>query len=219
MPSSDRASDVTGVVIAGGRSSRMDHREKTLVDLAGKPMIGRIIARLRPQVRHLVINANGEPQRFAPFGLPVVADQMEGREGPLAGLQAGLAWARRETPNARFVASVAADTPFIPDDLVARLRAALEEAEAFSAIAASAGEATPIIGVWSIALADALAEHLAEGVRAVHSFAAAQGSVVVDFPFIDVGGESVDPFFNVNTPDDLAKARALLARAAEPARG
>ena len=208
---------MTGVVIAGGRSSRMDHREKALLDLAGEPMIERVIDRLRPQVGRMVINANGDPKRFAQFGLPIVADTIEGHEGPLAGLQAGLQWARAETPDARFIASVAADTPFIPDDLVARLLAALDDAVASSAIASSGGEWTPVVGLWSVALADALAEAMRQGVRAVHRFATAQGSAVVEFPFVEIGGEPIDPFFNVNTPADLEKARALLA--AEQARG
>jgi molybdenum cofactor guanylyltransferase len=209
--------DVTGVVIAGGRSARMDHREKALLDLAGEPMIKRIAERLRPQVGRMVINANGDPKRFVQFELPIVADTIEGHEGPLAGLQTGLQWARAETPDARFIASVAADTPFIPDDLVARLLAALKDAGASSAIASSGGEWTPVVGLWSVALADALAEALRQGVRAVHRFATARGSAVVEFPFVEIGGERIDPFFNVNTPADLEKARALLA--AEQARG
>lgn len=220
MPTSDQQSDVTGVVIAGGRSARMEHREKALLDLAGAPMIGRIIERLRPQVGRLVINSNGDPHRFRAFGLPVVADQLESREGPLAGLQAGLVWVQRETPDARFIATVAADTPFIPRDLVARLLAAIENEGALSAIASSAGEWTPVVGVWSLSLTEALTAALRDGVRAVHRFATAQGSAVVDFPFVEIGGERVDPFFNVNTPDDLARARGLLAvEAKETTRG
>jgi molybdopterin-guanine dinucleotide biosynthesis protein A len=221
MPASDPQSDVTGVVIAGGQSSRMGHSEKALLDLAGAPMLGRVIARLRPQVGRVIINANGDLSRFATFGLPVIADRMEGRPGPLAGLQAGLEWARINTPDARFVASVAADTPFIPDDLVARLLAAIAGTGATSAIASSGGAWTPVVGVWSVALADRLADALQVGVRAVHRFAEAQGSTVVEFPHREIGGERVDPFFNVNTPEDLEKARALIAAhsVAEIARG
>jgi molybdopterin-guanine dinucleotide biosynthesis protein A len=206
MPKNDRARDVTGVVIAGGRSSRMDHREKALLDLAGEPMIKRVVERLRPQVGRMVINANGDPKRFAQFGLPIFADTIEGHEGPLAGLQAGLQWARAETPDARFIASVAADKPFIPEDLVARLLAALKDAGASSAIASSGGEWTPVVGVWSVALSDTLAEALRQGVRAVHRFATEKGGAVVEFPFVEIGGEPIDPFFNVNTPDDVATA-------------
>ncbi len=221
MPRGEPKSDVTGVVIAGGRSARMGNREKALLDLGGAPMIKRVINRMRPQVGCMVINANGDAARFAPFSLPVAADVLEGHAGPLAGLQAGLLWARRETPEARFVASVAADTPFLPSDLVARLLRAIEAAGTSCAIAASGGAWTPIVGVWSVALAEELSGALRQGVRAVHRFAAAQGSTVVDFPPVEIGGESVDPFFNVNTAEDLEKARALLAAqgAAETARG
>ena len=211
MSKPDPNCEVTGVLIAGGSSARMGHREKALLDLAGRPMIEHVIDRLRPQVGRMVINANGDAERFAPFGLPVVADVIAGHAGPLAGLQAGLAWARRETPDARFVASVAADTPFIPGDLVAHLLAALEDARTTSAIASSGCEWMPIVGVWAVELAGALADALRQGVRAVHRFAKAQRSAIVDFPFVEVGGESVDPFFNVNTPEDLEKAHALLA--------
>jgi molybdenum cofactor guanylyltransferase len=172
---------------------------------------------MRPQVKRLAINANGDPSRFARFELPVVPDTIEDWPGPLAGLLAALEWARRETPDARFVASAAADTPFLPHDLVARLLAAIEHERTSSAIAASDGTWTPIVGVWSVALADELAEALRQGVRAVHRFATAQKSAVVDFPPTQVGEESVDPFFNVNTPEDLEKARALVAL--ESARG
>jgi molybdopterin-guanine dinucleotide biosynthesis protein A len=221
MPARDPQRDVTGVVIAGGRSSRMGHREKALLDLAGEPMLGRVSDRLRAQVGRMVINANGDPARFAAFGLPVIADRMEGHPGPLAGLHAGLEWARRETPEAHFIASVAADTPFIPVDLVARLLAAIGDTGATSAIASSSGAWTPVVGVWNIALADALADALRVGVRAVQRFAEAQGSAVVEFPHLEIGGDQIDPFFNINTPEDLEKARALVAAhgAAETARG
>jgi molybdenum cofactor guanylyltransferase len=209
--------EVTGVVIAGGRSTRMEGREKALLDLGGEPMIGRVVARMRPQVQRLAINANGDPARFAPLGLPVVPDTIEDQPGPLAGLLAGLEWARRETPSARFLASIAADTPFLPDNLVMRLLAALEAERATCAIAASGGEWTPIVGVWSVALAEALGEALRHGMRAVHRFAAAQASAVVDFPPIHIAGESVNPFFNVNTPEEFERARALFS--AEMARG
>jgi molybdenum cofactor guanylyltransferase len=209
--------EVTGVVIAGGRSTRMGNRDKALIDLAGRPMIAHVIDRMRPQVGRLAINANGDPSRFARFALPIVPDTIEDWPGPLAGLLAALEWARRETPDARFVASVAADTPFLPHDLVARLLTAIDNERTSSAIAASGGAWTPIVGVWSVALADAVTEALRQGVRAVHRFATAQKSAVVDFPPVQADGETVDPFFNVNTPEDLEKAVALVGL--ERARG
>ena len=201
---------VTGVIIAGGRSTRMGGREKALIELAGRPMIGHVIGRMLPQVDRLAINANGDASRFAPFGLPVVPDTLADQPGPLAGLLAALEWARCETPDARYVASVAADTPFVPDSLVTRLLAAIEGERASCAIAASGGASTPVVGVWNVGLAGALAEALHQGVRAVHRFAAAQRSAVVEFAPIQIAGERIDPFFNVNSADDLERARALL---------
>jgi len=212
-----KTGQVTGLILAGGRSRRMGGVDKALLDLAGQPMLGRVIERLRPQVKRIVVNANEDTARFESFGLPVIADRMEGHLGPLAGLQAGLDWARRETPDARCVASVAADTPFIPADLVARLLTAIADTGATSAIASSGGALTPVVGVWSLALADALADALRAGTRAVHRFAEEQGSAIVEFPFVEIGGDRIDPFFNVNTPEDLEKARTLLAT--ETARG
>lgn len=209
--------EVTGVLLAGGRSSRMGGREKALLDLAGQPMLLHVLARLRPQVGRIVINANGDPARFAGYCLPVVADAVGGYAGPLAGLSAGMAWAAAETPEARYVATAPADSPFLPTDLVVRLLAAVRAANAACAIAASGGERHPVAGVWNLDLAPALARSLADGVRALHRFADAQGCAVVDFAPQTIGGAHVDPFFNVNTPADLEKARALAA--AEAAHG
>jgi molybdopterin-guanine dinucleotide biosynthesis protein A len=212
-------SEVSGLLLAGGRSSRMGGREKALLDIAGTPMLLHVLARLRPQVGRIVINAHGDPARFSGHCLPVVADSVEGYAGPLAGLHAGLAWARRETPDARFVASVPVDTPFLPPDLVARLKAALLAKDVSCAIAASDGERHPVAGLWRVEIADALAAALQQNVRALHRFADAQHCAVADFGPLDIGGASVDPFFNVNTPADLERARALASESSESARG
>lgn len=217
---SDSAADVTGGVtgalLAGGRSTRMGGQEKAMLAMAGKPMLAHVIARLAPQVGALVINANGDPGRFAPFDLPVVADTIEGYAGPLAGLQACLAWAQREAPQARYVATVPADTPFLPVDLVARLKTALRSARARAAIAASAGKRHPVVGLWDVGLANDVASALQHGVRAVHRFAEAQGAAIADVPLIEIADTTIDPFFNVNTPADLERANALLAQAHSP---
>jgi molybdenum cofactor guanylyltransferase len=218
MPVGHPDSEVTGLVLAGGRSSRMRGREKGLIDIAGRPMLLRVIARLAPQVGRIVINANGDPARFSGHCLPVVADTVEGYAGPLAGLHAGMAWARRETPEARYLASVPVDTPFFPANLVGSLKTALQETQASCAIAASGSERHPVAGLWSVALIDALAKALQDGIRALHRFAEAQHCAVVEFPMVEIGGVEVDPFFNVNTPGDLERARALLL-AQEGARG
>lgn len=221
MRASEIDSDVTGVLLAGGRSSRMGGREKALLDIAGKPMLLHVLARLRPQVGRIVINANGDPARFSGHCLPVIADSIEGYAGPLAGLHAGMAWARRETPEARFVASVPVDSPFLPLDLVARLKAALLDKGSSCAIAASNGERHPVAGLWRVDLADDLAAALQQNVRALHRFADGQRCAVAEFAPVDVGGVTLDPFFNVNAPADLERARAIVARkpTSETARG
>ncbi len=209
--------DVTGVLLAGGRSSRMGGREKALLDIGGKPMLLHVLARLRPQVGRIVINANGDPARFSGYCLPVVADSIEGYAGPLAGLHAGMAWARGETPEFHFIASVPVDCPFLPLDLVGRLKSALLDANSSCAIASSKGERHPVAGLWRVELADAVTEALEQNVLALHRFADAHACAVADFAPVSIAGVSVDPFFNVNAPADLEKARGLFA--AEAARG
>lgn len=195
--------------------------DKSTLKLAGKPLVERVIARLRPQVQRILISSNEPPDRFAGYCLPVVADAEAEREGPLSGLAAALHWARRETPEAAFVATVPVDAPFLPADLVARLFAGTETSHASCAIAASGGRLHPVFGLWRLDLAQAADAALKEGVRAMHRFAAAQSCAVVEFGFERVGGLALDPFFNVNTPDDLAQAETLLAHLAgeETARG
>jgi len=211
MSRAGKAATVTGALLAGGRSSRMGGREKGMLAVAGKPMLAHVIARLGPQVGRMVINANGDPARFAGFRLPVVADTVEDHPGPLAGLHACLAWARSETPEARYVATVPVDTPFLPADMVARLLAGLQQAGARAAVAASGGERHPVAGLWDVTLVGDVADALQHGVRAMHRFAETHGAAVVDFPLMRVADATIDPFFNVNTPADLEKAGALLA--------
>lgn len=210
MRQAETDSEVTGVVLAGGRSSRMGGQEKAVLDLAGRPMIQHVLVRLRPQVGRIVVNANGDPARFSGYCLPVVADSIEGYAGPLAGLHAGMAWAVAETPEAKFVASVAVDSPFIPTDLIARLKAALLAADAPCAIASSGGERHPVAGLWRVELLGALTASLEQDMRALHRFADAQGCAIAAFEPVDIGGTPVDPFLNVNAPADLDGARALL---------
>jgi molybdopterin-guanine dinucleotide biosynthesis protein A len=158
-------------------------------------------------VDELVLNANGDPARFAGFGLPVVPDSVPGFAGPLAGVLAGLDWAAAQRPEARWVASVATDTPFFPEDLVTRLRGAAEREGAEVACAASRGRAHPVFALWDVRLAPALRHALTmEGVRKIDRWTAGRRTVTVEFP----SGEA-DPFFNLNTPEDVAEAERLLA--------
>ena len=203
-------SPVIGVLLAGGQSRRMGGGDKTLLQLGGKPILGRVIDRLAPQVDALVLNANGDPSRFAAFGLPVVPDVVEGFAGPLAGVLTGLDYAREQHPEAEWVVTAATDAPFLPRDLVARLLAAVEDAGADLACASSDGRVHPVIGLWPVRLADDLRAAMAEGVRKVDVWTARHRLVEVPF-----ATDPVDPFFNANRPDDLAEAERLLAELGE----
>jgi molybdopterin-guanine dinucleotide biosynthesis protein A len=207
-------SAVTGVVLAGGQSRRMGGGDKGLLDLAGKPMLGHVIDRLSPQVGSMVINANGDPSRFATFGLPIVTDTVSGFVGPLAGVLAGMRWSADNASAARWIATVAGDAPMLPLDLVSRLTAAVAARETAIALARSAGEVHPVIGLWPVALADDLETALKDGVRKVLHWTDRHGTVEVDFPITRVGRIEVDPFFNANTPQELDALRAMLAKTA-----
>ena len=206
---------ITGVLLAGGLSRRMfegnaSGGDKGLLDIAGQSMLGHVIGRLAPQAGRLVINANGDPARFRAFNLPVAADTVTGHPGPLAGVLAGMRWSLEHAPQATHIATVSTDAPFVPLDLVARLAAGLTSAQI--ALAASGGELHPVIGLWPVALADDLEAALNSGTRKVLAWTDRHGTTSVAFDFLNLGGEKVDPFFNANTPAELAQARALLSR-------
>jgi len=195
-----RAALPVGVILAGGLARRMGGGDKGLLPFAGGTLLGAVIARVRPQVTALALNANGDPGRFAAYGLPVLADPVPGQPGPLAGLLAAMDWAAAQ--GAAQVLTLPTDTPFLPHDLVARLIAA---APGRAAIAATAGGgAHPVIGLWPVTLAPVLRSHLQTGERRVGAFAAAVGAAKVPFPPGPPGPP--DPFLNLNTPEELAAA-------------
>ena len=204
---------VTGVIVAGGLSRRMGGGDKTLLDLGGGTMLGCIIERLRPQVGALIINANGDASRFAAFGLPVVPDEITDYAGPLAGMLAGMRWSLACAPSARHIATVSSDAPFLPADLIARMSSAIENRSDAIALARSPDGLQPVIGLWPVALADDLQAGLAAGWRKILAWAERHAITQLDFPQIDIGGRTVDPFFNANTPEDFALVRELLGRA------
>jgi molybdopterin-guanine dinucleotide biosynthesis protein A len=180
--------------------------DKSLRPLAGRPLLDHVIDRLRPQVQALVLNANGDPARFARFGLPVIPDSIPDFAGPLAGILAGLDWTAENRLDCGFVVSAATDAPFLPDDLVCRLVGAMQAAGAELACAASGGQPHPVIGLWPVRLRDALREALVEeGIRKVDQWTARYRLATVSFP-----DRPVDPFFNANGPEDLEQAHVLL---------
>lgn len=210
-------STIGGVLLAGGLSRRMGGGDKALLDLGGRPLIRHAIERLAPQVGTLILNANGDPARFTPLGLPIVPDETTDFAGPLAGVLAALHWFAREHPGTFAVASVSADAPFVPRDLCLRLAEALAAyPDAGAAVAQSRGQHHHVIGLWRPRVAVEIAAALSRGARKAEAMVDQLGAVAVPFADVAIGGVPVDPFFNVNTPEDLAFAEAVVARALSP---
>jgi molybdenum cofactor guanylyltransferase len=198
-------SRVVGVVLAGGLARRMGGGDKGLIALGGRPILDHVIERLSGQVERMVINANGEPARLGAYGLPIVADSVEGFAGPLAGVLAGLEWTARQYPGAEWIVTAATDTPFFPRDLVSRFEQAVATAPADMACAASAGRHHPVFGLWPVALGPDLRHAMTrDNIRKVDAWTARHRLAVAEF-----AAEPYDPFFNVNRPDDLAEAERI----------
>jgi len=201
------ALDIPGVLLAGGLARRMGGGDKPMRTIAGRTILDRVIARLNPQCNGLVLNANGDPARFAAFGLPVIADGVADFPGPLAGILAALDWAAANRPDVKLVLSAAGDCPFLPRDLVSRLHGALEAEKAELAVAASDGQSHPVIGLWSVALREQLRHALVvEDIRKIDRWTARYKLATVTWPT-----SPLDPFFNANTMDDIAEAERLAA--------
>jgi len=199
-----------GIILAGGLASRMGGGDKGRLMLGDRTILAHVIDRLSPQGGGLALNANGDPARFADLGLPVVADSIEGYAGPLAGVLAGLDWAAGQ--GADHIVTAAADTPFLPRDLVVRLAAAAEGEGTTIALAATPDPERgrvrhPTFGLWPVALRDDLRTALLDGLRKVVLWTDRHGAATAMFPV-----EPFDPFFNVNTPEDLSRARDMLDR-------
>ncbi|MBU2981870.1 molybdenum cofactor guanylyltransferase MobA [Lentibacter algarum] len=191
-----------GVILAGGRATRMGGGDKALLKLGGVTLLQRVVARLKPQVAALALNANGDASRFAHTGLPVVADSVDGFAGPLAGVLAGLDWAAAQ--GFESIVTAAGDTPFFPLDLVRRLVAKADGMQHPLVLAATPDGRQPTFGLWPVALRDDLRAELEGGLRKVVLWTDKHGGRLAEFA--DEGA----PFFNVNTPEDLAKAEAML---------
>ncbi|MBD1546714.1 molybdenum cofactor guanylyltransferase MobA [Roseibium aggregatum] len=199
---------VLACILAGGQSRRMGGGDKTLIDIGGKSMLAHIIDRLSPQTERIILNANGDPSRFADFGFPVVADPVGDYAGPLAGILAGLTYARDHAPQVRYVVSVAGDTPFFPKTLVSGLLSAVPAARPVIALASSHDRLHPVFGLWPVALAEDLHNWLSSGQSGkVLAFVDRHESVEVAFEDDETG---MDPFFNANRPEDLETARRAM---------
>ena len=196
-----------GLLLAGGLARRMGGGDKPLRLIAGRSLLAHVRERLAPQCDALLINANGEPARFATYGLPIVADGVQDFAGPLAGILAGLDWMAENRPEVDWMVSVAADTPFIPRDLVSRLHRARAEAGLPLACAASGGWSHPVIGLWPASLRADLRHALTvDQERKIDRWTARHGCASAEWPV-----DPVDPFFNANRPEDIAEAERLAA--------
>ena len=193
------------VLLAGGRARRMGGGDKPLRLLHGKALLDHVISRVAPQISAMVLNANGDPARFAAWPLPVIADTLPHHPGPLAGILAGMRWARAHHPDTATLLSVPTDTPFLPHDLVSRLQAARETENRPIACAASAGRRHAVVALWPVALADTLEAALLAGTRAVGEWAESQGLACARFD------DDVDSFVNINEPDELKRAEGKKA--------
>jgi molybdenum cofactor guanylyltransferase len=197
--------NIPGVLLAGGLARRMGGGDKPMRTILGRTILERVIARLKPQCDGLILNANGDPARFAAFGLPVVADGVADFPGPLAGILAALDWMAAHRPEVNFVLSAAADCPFLPRDLVARLDHAREAQDAELAVAASGAQTHPVIGLWSVGLREELRHALVmEDIRKIDRWTARYTLATVSWPVTPL-----DPFFNANTIEDIAEAERL----------
>jgi molybdenum cofactor guanylyltransferase len=194
-----------GLVLAGGLARRMGGGDKALIRIGGATILDRVLGLLRPACAEIVLNANGDPARFARYGLPVIQDSVPDFAGPLAGILAGLDWAAVNRPDLAWVASVPGDCPFIPDDLVTRLHEARQNTGVPLACARSGDWRHPVVGVWPVALRENLRQALVEeGFRKIEAWTARHGVAIAHWP-----AKPVDPFFNVNTPEDTAEAERL----------
>ncbi len=213
---SGAAGNVVGCILAGGLSRRMGGGDKSLIPVGGASMMTRVIDRLSPQVGRIIINANGDPNRFAHYQRPVVPDPVDGFAGPLAGILAGLLWTRANRSTATHVLTVAADTPFFPLDLERRFRSRCHQNNSTIVLAASGGKQHPVFGYWPVGLADDLQRWLAENQsRKVLHWVERHLNLSESFDEANLGGTRLDPFFNANTPEDIELANSLAGAMAE----
>ena len=197
-----------GLILAGGLARRMGGGDKARIRIGGITILGRVLARLQPQCDRIIINANGDPVRFADTGLPVVPDSVPDFAGPLAGILAGLDWAAANAPDVANIVSVPGDCPFLPVDLVERLEVARAAEKLPLACARSGDWRHPVVGLWPVALRDDLRRALVdEDLHKIEVWTARHGVAIANWP-----AKPVDPFFNVNTPGDVVAAEHIAAQ-------
>jgi molybdopterin-guanine dinucleotide biosynthesis protein A len=197
-----------GLILAGGLARRMGGGDKARIRIGGSTILQRVLTRLTPQCARVIINANGDPARFADTGLPVIADDVPGFAGPLAGILAGLDWAAANAPDVTDIVSVPGDCPFLPTELVQRLQAARSAEQKPLACARSGDWRHPVVGLWPVALrADLRHAVTVEDLHKIEIWTGRHGVAIAAWP-----DKPVDPFFNINTPADITEAERIVER-------
>ncbi|MET0277828.1 MAG: molybdenum cofactor guanylyltransferase MobA [Pseudorhodoplanes sp.] len=197
-----------GLVLAGGLARRMGGGDKALIEVGGKTILARVLSTIAPQCEAIILNANGDTTRFATFGLPVVSDDIPDFAGPLAGILAGLDWMATHRPGQQWMVSVPGDCPFLPADLIARLHVAREQAGTPLACAKSGDWRHPVVGLWNVSLRDDLRHAIVdEDLHKIEIWTARHGIAIAEWP-----DRPVDPFFNVNTPEDRDRANQIASK-------
>lgn len=195
-----------GLILAGGLARRMGGGDKGMIRIGGQTILERVLARLTTQCSRMIINANGDPSRFAFTGLPIVPDDVPDFAGPLAGVLAGLDWAAANFPDTKYVVSAPGDCPFLPRELVARLEQARDEEAKPLACAKSGDWRHPVVALWPVALrADLRHALMDENLHKIEIWTARHGVAIAEW-----ADKPIDPFFNVNTPEDAAHANELV---------
>ena len=203
-------SEIVGLLLAGGLARRMGGGDKALRQLGGRSVLQRIIDTISPQVSTLLLNANGDPERFSGYGLPVIPDVIDGFAGPLAGVLTGLEWMAENAPNSPWLLTVPSDAPFMPDDLVSTMKTEMDRRGGEMACATTNGRTHPVVGLWPVALKDKLRKAMVEeDMRKIDLWTARFKIVHVAF-----SSDPVDPFFNANRPEDFERAEEFLAKLA-----
>ena len=201
-----RSPETIGMVLAGGQARRMGGGDKALIRIGGIAILDRVLAAITADCTRIILNANGDSARFAAYGLPVVADGVADFPGPLAGILAGLDWTAENMPNVEWLLSVPGDCPFLPDDLLARLHEARAREGQPLACARSGEWRHPVVGLWPVSLRHDLRDAIVrEGLRKIEVWTARHGIAIAEWP-----DKPIDPFFNVNTPEDAAAAERAL---------
>ena len=202
----DQNNDIVGVILAGGLSRRMGNQDKSFMSLANKPLFEHVLERFSPQCSTVLINTNKQSKQLASYNLPIIKDTLEGYLGPLAGILAAMQWTKQHLPQTKWIASVPVDTPFLPKDLVSTLYQTLQKNNSTLVGVSSNGRTHPVIGLWSTHLADDLRLALNnEGLRKIDLWTARYNMSHQDF-----SNEVLDPFFNINSSDDLIQAELLI---------